>query len=958
MPNRISLRVYLFCFFVLVGIVPGLIFSVLEVRKLVWLLALVVIAILSFVLAWLLARPFLQLAETARRSEQQEDIKSTPVLHKFAPGEAHELAEALTEFARRQAEAKAVLADRVAERIAELAFSRDLLFKQNIELENLNTTITQRNEENQRLLVETIYRSQELSLLNDISHDALSGQGLNEMHYRALKMAAGLLEAPLGFIALLDEYGENWFGSVALNSEIEERWRQTSGSLSTEADSPIAVSLKGQQLLVIEDTSHNDYANSRIIQLLQLQSAIFLPLYSPSDKTPLGVLVVGDTKPHQWRTDQIELMTTISNHLALSTSYARLVSQIATERNRFNAVLTGVSEGVVLVDTDNHVVFANPAALRSLGLPEDVVLSDYEAEKLMLVPNARVQELVDTLARGEALEPVSVEREGRVWGVSINPIYDSNGQFMGVAQVQRDMTEAARVDRMKTEFISLVSHELRTPLTSIKGYVELVLDGDTGPINEMQHRFLETARNSSDRLVGLINNLLDVSRIESGRIQLEPGVLYLTRAINNVIDPLRLTARERELSVQVNLAPDLPPAWADRDRVTQILTNLISNAFKYTKTGGKIEITGRKSADNQFIEIEVLDSGIGMTGEEQEQLFSKFFRSSNPAVRSISGTGLGLSITKSLVEMHGGQMWVRSKLGEGSTFGFSLPVARLSEAELQHREYLDREPANNGRKILVVDTDAQFTTAVRSQLELEGYRVLTSRDGEESLLKAAVEQPEAVILLPVAKGREGHHLNLPTLQRLKNSEPTKGIPVLMLSGGAEDQQTFRLSALAYLTRPVSEREVVSQITHLLGQDAPDFEVEDELGRGLVLLANDDPPVRLLLDQHLQEEGYTTLLASNGAQTLTLARRHVPDLTLLDLTILDYEGLEVLRTLKQEQGSGETLVLSVNDHASGSQDCELVLTLGVIEFIDTPVSSRELVTYLEHYLPAPVNGRAG
>lgn len=780
MLNRISLRLYLFCFFMLVGFVPGVVFSLLEVRKLVWLLALLIIVLLSLAFTTLVARPFQKLAEATRRADQENDPNPIPHLNRLAPGEALELAEALTELTQRQAEAKMKLAERVAERTAELAFSRDLLFQQNVELENLNQAITQRNDENQHL-----------------------------------------------------------------------------------------------------------------------------------------------------------------------------VSQIATERNRFNAVLTGVSEGVVLVDADNRVIFANPAALRSLGLPEDAVLTDYEADRLLLVPSARSQQLAAQLAAGEQFDPIPVERNGRTWGVSLNPIYDDTGLFMGVAQVQRDITEAARVDRMKTEFISLVSHELRTPLTSIKGYVELVLDGDTGPINEMQHRFLETARNSSDRLVSLINDLLDVSRIESGRTQLEPGLLYINRALNNVIEPMRLSARERDLSVHLDLAPELPPAWADRDRVTQILTNLLSNAFKYSRPGGKIEVKVQLSENRQFLEIEVADTGIGMSEEEQKLLFSKFFRSSNPAVRSISGTGLGLSITKALVEMHGGRVWVKSQLDQGSTFGFSLPIAQLSQDELLSEDYLSQNKSTGSHKILLVDTERAAAELLGSQLEQEGYSVTITPDGEEALLRAALEQPDAIVLLPGLSGREGRYMNLPMLHRLKGSEPTRAIPVILLSIGTEAGDTFRLKALAYLTKPVSEKEVVAQINQLLGHPVSPytpFVDEDGLGRGLILLANDDPPVRLLLDQYLQQAGYTTLLASNGAQALTLARRHLPDLTLLDLGILDYEGLEVLHTLKTEQAQTETLVLTVTDRQPGLPDCELLLAVGTIEFVDQTVSATELAAHLGLYMP--------
>ncbi len=950
MSNRISLRLYLFTFFVLVGFVPGLFFSVGNFHLPALLLTLVVVLVLSYIFAWIVARPFHNLVIMAHQLGQNEEIDLKPALSRVAPAEAQELAEALSDLGRRQTEAKLVLEERVAGRTAELAFSRDLHFKQNIELESLNAAMVQSNLENQRLLAEMLQRSRELAVLNEMSSDALAARSLDYLNQRALDRATRLLEAPIGLIGLLNGRGEKWYSSNVPDSEAETEsdMRLPGGLLnevSRQALSQLAqAALQNNGPLLLEDTEKS------LHQLSGLQSAVFLPLYSPEDKKPLGVMVLGDYKVRRWQPDEIELMTTVANHLALSTSYARLIDELATDRNRFDAVLNGVSEGVMLVDEQNRILFANPAALRNMHLPEDVLLADYDADLFLPVPSTKSRELVARMAKGEKLDPVQVERDGRTWGVSINPIYDNTGQFIGVAQVQRDITDAARVDRMKTEFISLVSHELRTPLTSIKGYVELVLEGDTGPINEMQQRFLETARNSSDRLVSLINDLLDVSRIESGKIQLEQGVLNLHRTIANVIEPMKLTAKQRELTVHLNSAPHLPPAWADRDRVTQILTNLLSNAFKYSRPGGEVEVSTRRSADDQFIEIEVRDTGIGMTEEEQKQLFSKFFRSSNPAVRSISGTGLGLAITKSLVEMHGGQMWVQSKLGQGSLFGFSLPIVRMSEEEMLSLN-LAYEPISQAARVMLVAAERATADFLRTPLENAGYSVSVALDNEDLLPRAIAEQPRLIVLLP---GEDGEELNFAPLSQLKCDEETCQMPVVLLSTRPENDDRYRLKRLAYFDNPVSEIELVNQLNELLGSDPlfQEFEDEEDLGRGLVLLANTDARLRLLLDQNLQDGGYTTLLAADAAHALMLARRHVPDLVLLDINILSREGLALAETLKTECAINHILLFLGMATDLPAPD-KTYLAFGMLEQFDRLVSPDELLHFVERYLPSPV-----
>jgi signal transduction histidine kinase len=235
----------------------------------------------------------------------------------------------------------------------------------------------------------------------------------------------------------------------------------------------------------------------------------------------------------------------------------------------------------------------------------------------------------------------------------------------------------------KTDFISFVSHELKQPMTSIKGYVDLLIRGSGGPLTDMQRSFLGTVRSNVDRMADLVADLLEVSRLESGRLRLELEDVPIGRVIELVVTAAREQLRASQHAVEVNLPPDLPPVKADQDRLTQILMNLLSNANKYTPAGGLIEIQAQLWPDGpagdsggRFVCCSVRDTGIGISPEDQRHLFSKYFRAEDPSVRSVTGTGLGLVITKSLVELHGGEIWVESQVGQGSTFSFTVPVTR------------------------------------------------------------------------------------------------------------------------------------------------------------------------------------------------------------------------------------------------------------------------------------------
>jgi signal transduction histidine kinase len=240
-------------------------------------------------------------------------------------------------------------------------------------------------------------------------------------------------------------------------------------------------------------------------------------------------------------------------------------------------------------------------------------------------------------------------------------------------QLAEARDEAVAANKSKTEFVSVVSHELKLPMTSIKGYSDLMLAGATGPLNENQTGFLTTIRNNVNRMATLVSDLADISRIESGNLRLEPRSVPVWDVIDEVVSLTRTQVTQKNQTVTVDIPTELPKAWCDRNRLAQILTNLVSNANKYTPEGG--EITVQAIRKNGVIQVKIQDNGLGMTPEDQEKLFSKFFRSADEKVREAPGTGLGLSITKNLIELQGGKVWFESEFRQGTTFYFTIPIS-------------------------------------------------------------------------------------------------------------------------------------------------------------------------------------------------------------------------------------------------------------------------------------------
>jgi signal transduction histidine kinase len=239
--------------------------------------------------------------------------------------------------------------------------------------------------------------------------------------------------------------------------------------------------------------------------------------------------------------------------------------------------------------------------------------------------------------------------------------------------------QAQAANQAKTEFMSVASHELKIPMTSIKGYAKLLTLGAAGELNERQKDFLEIISSNVDRMDRLVADLLDVSRIEASRLRLDMGRVDVQKVVETVVQAVQTQIEAKELALQLDLPPGLPLVWGDQDRLVQVVTNLVSNAYKYTRAGGRITITvtdgQADSPPSGFLTISVRDTGVGISPEDQQKLFTKFFRADDPRVRDVPGTGLGLSITKSLVEIHGGEIWFESEADQGTTFSFTLPIA-------------------------------------------------------------------------------------------------------------------------------------------------------------------------------------------------------------------------------------------------------------------------------------------
>ncbi len=381
--------------------------------------------------------------------------------------------------------------------------------------------------------------------------------------------------------------------------------------------------------------------------------------------------------------DEIGQVSKAFNDMAERLRNTYLRQAIETERTQ--TMLESLAEGVIAIDDKTVVGVINDQALRLLGLQD--------ASKVIKLPVNHVIPVTDEednpLVGSQTPVVRALESRSIVHGIytfkrpdgakikldiSASPVV-VNGELNGAIMNLRDVTKEKEIDRMKTEFISLASHQLRTPLSAIKWFSEMLLSGDAGKLNEEQEEFARNVSDSTERMIELVNSLLNISRIESGRIMIDPKPTDLGELVQSVVNDLKAKTEERRQTLIISVHADLPKVNLDPRLIGQVYMNLLSNAVKYTPKGGEITVfVSRK--DDQIIS-QVTDNGYGIPEEQQRRIFQKFFRATNAAQVETDGTGLGLYLIKAIVESSGGKIWFESAENKGTTFWFSIPVSGM-----------------------------------------------------------------------------------------------------------------------------------------------------------------------------------------------------------------------------------------------------------------------------------------
>jgi signal transduction histidine kinase/CheY-like chemotaxis protein len=501
-------------------------------------------------------------------------------------------------------------------------------------------------------------------------------------------------------------------------------------------------------------------------------------------------------------------------------------------------------------------------------------------------------------------------------------------------QLQEQNVKLKENDRLKSEFLANMSHELRTPLNAIIGFSRVILKGIDGPITELQQTDLTSIHNSGRHLLTLINDVLDLAKIESGRLELQPEELDVKEVAEGVMNTCEALVKDKNLKLIERIEPGLPHIIADKTRFRQILLNILSNAIKFTYEGSVV-LEVKNLAKEHKILISVTDTGIGIKEEDIPKVFEKFRQIDGSSTRLEGGTGLGMAITKEFVEIHRGRIWVESKFGVGSTFYVELPVngnsskpAAVSKQRYSEKPYLlpdkDRQ-----RQVMVVEDEPQMIKLYKRYLSQEGYKIIPVTDSRKALAIAKKTKPYAIILDIMLPYRDGWEV----IQDLKADKQTRNIPVIISSIVNNKSMGFALGATAYLVKPFTQEELLEALTSL-----------NHRAKKIVII-DDNPDDISLIKKMLGNRKYIYHQAYNGNQGLELIKKELPDLIILDLMMPVLDGFGMLRSIRTDQTIRDIPVIVISaKEVKQEQQQRLKQESSVVSFLQKgSYDEKELLT---------------
>lgn len=591
-----------------------------------------------------------------------------------------------------------------------------------------------------------------------------------------------------------------------------------------------------------------------------------------------------------------------------------------------------MSAGIIIIDTRGNDMLLNSPARKMLGFSaEDKLENGKVYEKIAIAGLDKLIEDCRKEGRPGTKEIARLDSANGFLSCGVFPLEDNQGQINMIAVILRDISEEKETEKMKTDFISNVSHEVRTPLSIAHQGISLLLDSIPGRINKKQEQVLTVTRNNIDRLAHIIENLLDISKIEAGRLGLRRKLVSLGDLIREVIISFEAKAREKGLDLRINLPEEEVSAYIDSQRIRRVFNNLIGNAIKFTRDGF-VEIFAVKKEDGQ-IQCVVSDTGVGISSDNLENIFSKFHQLKRVPGPGEEGTGLGLPIAKGIIELHGGKIWAESEPARGSKFIFTIPSC---SSETFFKDYIKDKigealRSGKGLSLFVVSTanldrlKAEIGEDKISSLILELEALVKNNLRPDDTLFR--NKDEILLILPDCGKEESRRIRERLEQALEYyfvCQKINGNLKISLGYATYPDDATDEEGLMGKARKVEEARIMAK---------------------KILLIEDEPDQIIVMRMELESSGYKVISAIDGEEGLKKVKQEKPDLILLDLIIPKIGGFEVCRRLRQE-GETKDIPVIVITVTGVIEAREKSLAAGANDYIQKPYDPKELIAKIK------------
>jgi signal transduction histidine kinase/DNA-binding response OmpR family regulator len=679
--------------------------------------------------------------------------------------------------------------------------------------------------------------------------------------------------------------------------------------------------LEPDEVFIVQDTlSDNRFVNNPLVtDDPEIRFYAGVPLVT-EDGYALGTLCVIDRKPRELSAEQLAALQALRRAVMAEIQlrhHVELLTQTLTERDQAQTELQKVKAEL------ETKIEERTAELQAIN----------EQLQLELTERERAEQI---LAEERTLLAQRVAER--------------------TAELSAANAELARTARAKDEFLASMSHELRTPLNAILGLTEALQEQTRGPLNERQLNSLKTIEESGRHLLALINDILDLSKIEADKLELQLDLVTVETLCEASLQFIKQTALKKNIKILFNLDHSLAVIRADARRLKQILVNLLSNAVKFTPERGQVGLEVTVEPERETIHFTVWDTGVGIAPEHLSWLFKPFMQIDSTLSRQYEGTGLGLALVYRLTELHRGSVSVTSTPERGSRFTVSLPWDSSLESSRKPEPVAVILDTSMFQKILVIEDSPVEVEHLTRYLNELNIQVVVYPQAKGAGAKVIELQPDIILLDLLLSGVSGWDI----LKQLKDDPRTKDIPVIIISVVDEQSQGLALGAAGYLVKPISRKQLQYMLgrvaylqaeTHQASVVSP--EAEEKAASPLILLAEDNETTIETLADYLEDKGYRLVIARNGLEAIERAQEECPALILMDIQMPKMDGLEAIRYIRADAQLNHIPIIALTALAM-SGDQERCLAAGADVYMSKPVSLKNLVSLIESHLE-PVKG---